>query len=87
MPSFNELIKTDPNYAAGKLKGAIMFLVNNAVPKMYMNPEEFDTLWKILIAGEESDVPTVTDGDKKEEGTPNESSAGGTDGKKAETVE
>ncbi|MCM1233505.1 MAG: hypothetical protein NC489_25600 [Ruminococcus flavefaciens] len=70
MPSFNELIKSDPKYAAGKLKNALLFLVNNGVPHMYMNQEEFNTLFDLILAGEDSDVPTATESDSGTEDVP-----------------
>lgn len=61
MANFNDLIKEDPNLAAGILLNSFRGIINNLVPNVYLTKDEFKQLSAIIIAGEAKDPSDVYD--------------------------
>lgn len=72
MGKFNDLIKTDPELAAGVLKDAGLHLVNTYIPDIYLTKEEYDICMDLILAGKakdpSKDAPTANP-PKDEEGS------------------
>ena len=85
MAKFNDLVKTDPELAAGILQDALVHMVNTYIPKIYVTREELKVLLPIIFSGSAMDpsetngLPTggEEEGGPKEGGNPDEP---GTDG-------
>lgn len=61
MAKFNDLIKTDPELAAGILQDSFIHIVNHFIPEIYLTKEEYRILVKIILAGEAKE-PDDTNG-------------------------
>lgn len=59
MAKFNDLIKTDPNVAAGILLNSGIHVVNNLIPNIQVTKEEYKQLVQIILAGEAKDPDEV----------------------------
>lgn len=70
--NFNDLIKEDPELAAGILQNSFIHVVNNMIPNIYLSKEEYKQLVGIILAGKAKDPDEVEDPSKGdgEEGTP-----------------
>lgn len=84
MAKFNDLVKTDPELAAGILQDALVHMVNTYIPKIYVTREELKVLLPIIFSGSAKD-PSETNGlptGGEEEGGPEEDNPDepGTDG-------
>lgn len=79
--NFNNLIKENPNLAAGVLLNSFRHVVNNMIPNIYVSKEEYKQLVEIILAGEAED-PDEDDGDDdpdpEEKGEPPEKKETGT---------
>ncbi len=56
---FNEIYDEDPQLAAGVLKNALIHLVNNYIPGIYLTKDQFKELIDIILAGDEKDPDEV----------------------------
>lgn len=84
--NFNELIKEDPELAAGILQNSFIHIVNNMIPNIYLTKEEYKKLVGIILAGNAKDPDEVEgsdnngDGSGEDPSTPKESVEGAGDG-------
>jgi len=70
--NFNDLIKEDPELAAGILQNSFIHVVNNMIPNIYLTKEEYKQLVGIILAGNAKDPDEV-------EGSENSGNEGGED--------
>ena len=52
MAKFNDLIKEDPQKAAGIIQDAFLHIVNTMIPEIYLTKEEWHTVSKIIFSGQ-----------------------------------
>lgn len=52
MAKFNDLIKEDPQKAAGIIQDAFLHVVNTMIPEIYLTKEEWHTVSKIIFSGQ-----------------------------------
>lgn len=52
MAKFNDLIKENPQKAAGIIQDAFLHIVNTMIPELYVTKKEWHTLSKIIFSGQ-----------------------------------
>lgn len=63
--NFNDLIKEDPELAAGILQNSFIHVVNNMIPNIYLSKEEYKQLVGIILAGKAKDPDEVENTDEE----------------------